>query len=426
MTASCQRSSACERRPDAGDEHDRARDLARRQSMRWRASASARLPSIMNLAMPLLVLLMGAVPLFAQVPPESQRARARMENAVREMGGDTRMKKMSGQQQSDLVEFVAGNMLFVGFHEMGHALVNQLHLPVLGREEDAVDAFATLAMLQEGTEFSVNVLVQAARGWFLLDRRDRKQGNMLTFYDDHGLDKQRAYAVVCLMVGSDAKQFKELADWVQMPEGRQQTCRNDYTGAKESWDLVLKSFLRSPDQPKSNVDIAYEPGSGDLDTYARSFRSIRFLETLAEHASGRYVLPRPIGMVMRGCGDANAYWNAPTLKETLCYEMAEDFVELYRGYREKVAPQKKMQSNELIAQNVKRIRLAHNMSMSNLATDTGLPEAWVNRMEHGLENCTVDQLEKLARALKVETATFFVQPSDKKVATVETKSRSRK
>jgi len=331
--------------------------------MRWRASASARLPSIMNLAMPLLVLLMGAVPLFAQVPPESQRARARMENAVREMGGDTRMKKMSGQQQSDLVEFVAGNMLFVGFHEMGHALVNQLHLPVLGREEDAVDAFATLAMLQEGTEFSVNVLVQAARGWFLLDRRDRKQGNMLTFYDDHGLDKQRAYAVVCLMVGSDAKQFKELADWVQMPEGRQQTCRNDYTGAKESWDLVLKSFLRSPDQPKSNVDIAYEPGSGDLDTYARSFRSIRFLETLAEHASGRYVLPRPIGMVMRGCGDANAYWNAPTLKETLCYEMAEDFVELYRGYREKVAPQKKMQSNELIAQNVKRIRLAHNMSM---------------------------------------------------------------
>jgi hypothetical protein len=383
--------------------------------------------SCKNFVMPLLVLLIGAVPLHAQnAPPEQQRVRARMENAIHEMGGDARMKKMSEQQQQDLVEFVAGNMLFVGFHEMGHALVGQLRLPVLGRGEDAADSFATLAMLQEGTEFSVNVLVQAARGWFLMDRREQKLGNMLSFYDEHGLDKQRAYAIVCLMVGSNDKLFKELADWVQMPEERQQTCHNDYDDAKYSWDVVLKPFLRSADQPKSNIDIVYEPGPGKLDAYARSFRSIGFLETLAEHTSRRYVLPRPIGMVMKGCGDSNAWWNTPTLKETLCYEMAEDFVELYQGYTEKrTVPQRKMQSNELIAQNVRRIRLQHNMSMASLAIDSGLPEAWVSRMERGMENCTVDQLEKLARALKVETATFFVQPSNKQAA-AETKPRSRK
>jgi hypothetical protein len=383
--------------------------------------------SCKNFVMPLLILLIGAVPLHAQnAPPEQQRVRARMENAIREMGGDARMKKMSEQQQQDLVEFVAGNMLFVGFHEMGHALVGQLRLPVLGRGEDAADSFATLAMLQEGTEFSVNVLVQAARGWFLMDRREQKLGNMLSFYDEHGLDKQRAYAIVCLMVGSNDKLFKELADWVQMPEERQQTCHNDYDDAKYSWDVVLKPFLRSADQPKSSIDIVYEPGSGKLDAYARSFRSIGFLETLADHTSRRYVLPRPIGMVMKGCGDSNAWWNTPTLKETLCYEMAEDFVELYQGYTEKrTVPQRKMQSNELIAQNVRRIRLQRNMSMASVAIDSGLPEAWVSRMERGMENCTVDQLEKLARALKVETATFFVQPSNNQAA-VETKPRSRK
>ena len=383
--------------------------------------------SCKNFVMPLLVLLIGAAPLHAQnAPPEQQRVRARMANAIHEMGGDARMKKMSEQQQQDLVEFVAGNMLFVGFHEMGHALVGQLRLPVLGRGEDAADSFATLAMLQEGTEFSVNVLVQAARGWFLMDRREQKLGNTLSFYDEHGLDKQRAYAIVCLMVGSNDKLFKELADWVQMPEERQQTCHNDYDDAKYSWDVVLKPFLRSADQPKSNIDIVYEPGPGKLDAYARSFRSIGFLETLAEHTSRRYVLPRPIGMVMKGCGDSNAWWNTPTLKETLCYEMAEDFVELHQGYTEKrTVPQRKMQSNELIAQNVKRIRLQHNMSMASLAIDSGLPEAWVSRMERGMENCTVDQLEKLAHALKVETATFFVQPSNKQAA-AETKPRSRK
>jgi putative metallopeptidase DUF4344/Cro/C1-type helix-turn-helix DNA-binding protein len=383
--------------------------------------------SCKNFVMLPLALLIGAASLHAQnAPPEQQRVRARMENAIHEMGGDARMKKMSEQQQQDLVEFIAGNMLFVGFHEMGHALVSQLRLPVLGRGEDAADSFATLAMLQEGTEFSVNVLVQAARGWFLMDRREQKLGNMLSFYDEHGLDKQRAYAIVCLMVGSNDKLFKELADWVQMPEERQQTCHNDYDDAKYSWDVVLKPFLRSADQPKSNIDIVYEPGPGKLDAYARSFRSIGFLETLADHTSRRYVLPRPIGMVMKGCGDSNAWWNTPTLKETLCYEMAEDFVELYQGYTEKrTVPQRKMQSNELIAQNVRRIRLQHNMSMANLAIDSGLPEAWVSRMERGMENCTVDQLEKLARALKVETATFFVQPSNKRAA-VETKPRSQK
>ena len=372
-------------------------------------------------------LLVGAVSLYAEnAPPEQQRVRARMDSAMHEMGGDTRMKKMSEQQQRDLVEFVAGNMLFVGFHEMGHALVGQLRLPVLGRGEDAADSFATLAMLEAGTEFSVNVLVQAARGWFLMDRREQKLGNMLTFYDAHGLDKQRAFAIVCLMVGSNDKQFKELADWVQMPQERQRTCRDDYDNAKYSWDAVLKPYLRSADQPKSIIDVVYEEGPGNLDTYSRSFRSIGFLETLAGHTSGRYVLPRPIAVVMKGCGDSNAWWDPPTLKETLCYEMAEDFVELYQGYTEKrTLSQKKMRSNELIAQNVKRIRLSHNMSMANLATDSGLSEVWVSRMERGLENCTVNQLEQLARALKVETATFFVQPTRKEAA-AETKPRSQK
>ena len=35
--------------------------------------------------------------------------------------------------------------------------------------------------------------MQAARGWFLMDKRDRKLGELLDFYDAHGLDQQRAF-----------------------------------------------------------------------------------------------------------------------------------------------------------------------------------------------------------------------------------------
>jgi hypothetical protein len=41
------------------------------------------------------------------------------------------------------------------------------------------------------------------RGLFLSDRRDRKQREELDFSEAHGLDKQRADQIICLMVGSD-------------------------------------------------------------------------------------------------------------------------------------------------------------------------------------------------------------------------------
>ena len=47
-----------------------------------------------------------------------------------------------------LGELFAELEYFVLFHEVGHALVDQWDLPVLGREEDAVDAFSTIFMTE--------------------------------------------------------------------------------------------------------------------------------------------------------------------------------------------------------------------------------------------------------------------------------------
>src|SRR5258708_2368452 len=231
-------------------------------------------------------------------------------------------------EQRDLTEFVVGTPFFVGFHERGHALVGELRLPVLGRAEAAADSFATMALLEEGTEFSVNVLLQAVRGWLLMDRRGRELGDELEFDDAHDLDRQRAFQIVCLMVGSDQKQFKELADRVRLPRDRQEGCHDDYEGAKNSWNLVLNPHRSFADQRNSRVAAVHAEGNGKLDALARSFRSIGFMQGLAEYVSSRYVLPRPITLAMKSCGDTNAWWDPPTLTATLCYEMAEDFVEL--------------------------------------------------------------------------------------------------
>ena len=264
--------------------------------------------------------------------------------------------KASRQNPRDKADFVIGNMLFVGFHEMGHALADLFHLPTLGRAEDAADSFATIALLDAGSEFSINVLVQAARGLFLSDRRDRKQGEELDFSDAHGLDKQRAYQIICLMVGSDQEQFKELARWVRMPRDGQRRCANDYEDAKYAWHSLLELHRHADGQPTAAIEIAYEAGQGNLERYARSFRSVALLEALSHYASSHYALPRPIKMVMASCGDANAAWVSAANTETLCYELADDFFDLYDGY----TTHGKVQDHGPVSKNVARISLAHN------------------------------------------------------------------
>jgi hypothetical protein len=269
--------------------------------------------------------------------------------------------KASAQNPRDQADFVIGNMLFVGFHEMGHAVADQFHLPTLGRAEDAADSFATITLLDAGSEFSINVLVQAARGLFLSDRRDRKQHEELDFSESHGLDKQRAYQIICLMVGSDQEQFKELADWVRMTRDRQRTCTNDYEDAKYAWHSLLESHRHADDQPTATTEVAYEAGQGNLEPYARSFQSVELLEALSDYAS-RYALPRPIKIVMASCGDANAAWVSSANTETLCYELADDFFDLYEGY----TTNGKVQDHGLVSKNVARISLAHDAPAGTL------------------------------------------------------------
>ena len=92
-----------------------------------------------------------------------------------------------------------------------------MDIPVTGREEDAADIFATLMALMCTDAFADRVLANAALGWFFSDRRGRRRGDKLDYYDEHGLDLQRAYGVVCLMVGSNMSKFAGVATAAKLP-----------------------------------------------------------------------------------------------------------------------------------------------------------------------------------------------------------------
>jgi hypothetical protein len=198
------------------------------------------------------------------------------------------------------------------------ALTNQLKIPVLGRKEDAADMFAATRLIKFDNDFTDGALDAAARGWFMTDRRDTKNGDQVPYYDEHGLDQQRAYQIVCL----------------KLPKDRQKSCSGDYADASGSWNAAMMPHLRASDQPKTKIDVVYGEGKGDLDVVAQGLRSVGLLEAIAERAASALAWPEPFTIEAQSCGYLNAAWISDKHTLFLCYELAQDFADLYRDYGE--------------------------------------------------------------------------------------------
>jgi len=145
----------------------------------WIAQVFPRARDLARLACVLVLLGLAAAPLRANdLPSGAEVFQAGVDEAARELGKEPKMRHLSPEQLRARAEFVFGNMLFVTIHELAHALVSEMDLVVLGREEDAADAYATLGALQCGSEFSRRTLVEAAKGWFMTAQRNRQDGDI--------------------------------------------------------------------------------------------------------------------------------------------------------------------------------------------------------------------------------------------------------
>jgi DNA-binding XRE family transcriptional regulator len=72
--------------------------------------------------------------------------------------------------------------------------------------------------------------------------------------------------------------------------------------------------------------------------------------------------------------------------------------------------QQRNKAGALVAQNIRRLRVARGLSQEMLAVDAGIDRTYVSRLERGLENPTVAVLEKLARAVSSNIEELFRVP----------------
>lgn len=130
---------------------------------------------------------------------------------------------------------------FVVAHEIGHALVDQLDIPVTGREEDAVDGFAAF-LLNKSPKFGPRSAFTAALLFdAIANSRELQEGD---FADEHSLPEQRVYQFLCWTYGSDPKNFKVLIGPDGLPKERATRCVDEWKQVNRSWTRLLKPFKR--------------------------------------------------------------------------------------------------------------------------------------------------------------------------------------
>lgn len=254
------------------------------------------------------------------------------------LSGTAYAQSLTKQQRAEIRRFAANNSLFVLYHEVAHLLFHQLDLPILGREEDAADNMATWTLLNKRSAATDKVLADAAQGWILSGIAYDSGGDESDYAAGHSLDKQRAYQIVCLMVGMDEDAFRPIANEYRMERDRQDSCYWDY----DTVDRSLQGLLGSRGNKSgkgTEVVVTYHDVGGQLKAAADAFKSSGVFDQVADELRRNYSLREPVQFNAQRCGEANAFYDPETVEVIFCYELMADYMELYEdSMPDEIAP----------------------------------------------------------------------------------------
>ncbi len=214
-------------------------------------------------------------------------------------------------------EFVAANLIAIFYHELGHALIDIMKLPIYGQEEDAADVLSAVMIHRTFEEdAAVRVALATAFG-FLGDVKFREDsGGEVAYWDVHGPDLQRFYTFVCLFYGGNPAGRQGVADELELPPARQRTCPEEFQQASNAWGPV--------------IDELESAGSGKSIRFLSDHRvgvfgllSADVLRDEVEAMNAALSLPKRLLVRVEPCNTVNAFYDPKTREIIMCTEFAE-------------------------------------------------------------------------------------------------------
>lgn len=221
-------------------------------------------------------------------------------------------------EDEDAAQFVISNVVATFYHELGHALIDVLQFPVLGREEDAADALSAYLTHQIWKEDSAaSIVADSANAYLLYNAEAEEFGYETPYWDEHSLNLQRYYNLVCLFYGADPAARTDFVTEFELPENRAARCEAEYAQVDQAWGSLLES-------------AQYQEGAAGLVMLGDESDPIAAI--LAEEVAdfnGWYSLPTDVFVEVAPCGQANAFYYSGVSTITICTEYAEDLARIY-------------------------------------------------------------------------------------------------
>ncbi len=219
-------------------------------------------------------------------------------------------------------DFIAANLIAIFYHELGHALIDIMKLPIYGQEEDAADVLSALLVHEGFDDADATRVAYATAQGFLREHESRTaSGDDVAYWDVHGPDLQRYFTFVCLFYGADPRARQAYADELNLPTFRQETCADEYRQAARAWGPVMEDLAKKGAGRSIRFLADYR-----VDIYGKLAGEIIEKEVAA--MNGDMTLPDRLLVRVEACGTSNAFYD-PKLREIIvCTEFARSLSEL--------------------------------------------------------------------------------------------------
>lgn len=132
-----------------------------------------------------------------------------------------------------------GGIFFIFFHEFGHALIGELGLPTVGREEDAVDEFSALLLADDANGQSALI---SASSFFAATASDPTPQ---AYFDEHSLNLQRVSTILTILHAANPKVYGPICLQLGIPERTLQRAEIDYPKKQKAWETLLRPHLEA-------------------------------------------------------------------------------------------------------------------------------------------------------------------------------------
>lgn len=227
---------------------------------------------------------------------------------------DTEEPSSQELELTDAEWHVRDVMVAIFYHELGHALIDVMQLPVLGLEEDAADVLSVVMIDRLwDAESSEQKVSAAANFWASSALETAETGELPALWGVHSPDERRYYTYLCLYFGGAPDQRAQFAATFELPEDRAASCPNEFDLAASSWGVFLDELEAAG--PGNSLVWNGKPQPDDYVSAA--------IKDEVDYLNSILTLPETVMVQVAPCDEANAFYDPNAKTITMCTEMAD-------------------------------------------------------------------------------------------------------